>query len=87
MPRGTKWWRFRYRFQHREEMISLGIYPRVNLTTARLQRADANTAPIDPGFRPAAARRSSELCASVTKVRFQGGHAAWISGYRVHAAQ
>ena len=41
MPWGTKWWRFRYRFQRREKMISLGIYPRVNLANARLQRTDA----------------------------------------------
>ncbi len=41
MPRGSKWWRFRYRFQHAERMISLGVYPNVNLATARLLHADA----------------------------------------------
>ena len=41
MPRGSKWWRFRYRYQHAERMISLGIYPNVNLATARLLHADA----------------------------------------------
>src|SRR6266705_735385 len=41
MPRGSKWWRFRYRFQHAERMISLGVYPGVNLATARLLHADA----------------------------------------------
>ena len=41
MPRGSKWWRFRYRFQHAEKMISLGVYPNVNLATARLLHADA----------------------------------------------
>lgn len=41
MPRGSKWWRFRYRFQHAERMISLGVYPSVNLATARLLHADA----------------------------------------------
>ena len=41
MPRGSKWWRFRYRFQHTERMISLGVYPGVNLATARLLHADA----------------------------------------------
>ncbi|MBV8135228.1 MAG: DUF4102 domain-containing protein, partial [Deltaproteobacteria bacterium] len=34
-PWGSKWWRFRYRFRGREKMISLGVYPRVNLATAR----------------------------------------------------
>ena len=41
MPWGTKWWRFRYRFHRKEKMISLGVYPRVNLATARLSRDDA----------------------------------------------
>ncbi len=41
MPRGSKWWRFRYRFQHTERMISLGVYPHVNLATTRLLHADA----------------------------------------------
>ncbi len=41
MPRGSKWWRFRCRFQHTERMISLGVYPNVNLATARLFHADA----------------------------------------------
>ena len=40
-PWGSKWWRFRYRFHHREKMISLGVYPRVNLATARRRLADA----------------------------------------------
>ena len=41
MPWGSKWWRFRYRFQHTERMISLGVYPHVSLATARLLHADA----------------------------------------------
>lgn len=40
-PWGSKWWRFRYRFRHAEKMISLGVYPRVNLATVRLRLADA----------------------------------------------
>ncbi len=41
MPRGSKWWRFRYRFRQTERMISLGVYPEVNLATARRLHADA----------------------------------------------
>jgi len=41
MPRGSKWSRFRYRLQHAERMISLGVYPNVNLATAHLLHADA----------------------------------------------
>src|SRR5947208_10534043 len=40
-PSGGPGARFRYRFQHAERMISLGVYPGVNLATARLLHADA----------------------------------------------
>jgi len=56
MPWGTKWWRFRYRFHRREKMISLGIYPRVNLAAARLRRADARGL-LARGIDPSADRR------------------------------
>jgi hypothetical protein len=41
MPWGSKWWRFRYRFHRAERMISLGVYPDVDLATARRLHTDA----------------------------------------------
>ena len=35
---GSKWWRFRYRVDGREKMISLGVYPEVSLKKARDRR-------------------------------------------------
>jgi len=29
-PNGAKWWRMRYRFEGREKMLSLGLYPEVS---------------------------------------------------------
>jgi integrase len=70
MPWGSKWWRFRYRFHRTEKMISLGVYPRVNLATARLRLADARgllARGIDPsaerGDRRAANGRTFEAVA------------------------
>ncbi len=40
-PRGTKAWRFKYRFADREKRISLGIYPEVSLRLARERRDEA----------------------------------------------
>ena len=40
-PRGTKAWRFKYRFADREKRISLGIYPEVSLKLARERRDEA----------------------------------------------
>jgi len=34
-PNGGKWWRFRYRFEGKEKLISLGTYPDVSLEEAR----------------------------------------------------
>ena len=40
-PRGTKAWRFKYRFADREKRISLGIYPEISLKLARERRDEA----------------------------------------------
>ena len=37
-PNGSKWWRFRYRFNGKAAMLSLGVYPNVGLKAARLER-------------------------------------------------
>ena len=34
-PTGGKWWRFRYRFDGKAKMLSLGIFPDVSLKDAR----------------------------------------------------
>ena len=38
---GAKWWRFRYRWQGREQMLSLETYPDTPLLEARKQRDTA----------------------------------------------
>ena len=40
-PAGGKWWRFRYSFDGKEKLLSLGIYPDVSLASARQRRDDA----------------------------------------------
>lgn len=40
-PSGGKWWRFKYRFDGREKLLSLGTYPEVSLADARTRREDA----------------------------------------------
>ncbi len=37
-PSGGKWWRFKYRFNHKEKLLSLGIYPDITLKAARERR-------------------------------------------------
>lgn len=37
-PNGTRYWRFRYRINGKEKMVSLGVYPEVTLKLARERR-------------------------------------------------
>jgi len=37
-PNGGKWWRFKYRYENKEQLLSLGIYPEVSLKEARERR-------------------------------------------------
>lgn len=50
-PNGSKWWRFRYRYNGKEKMLSIGTYPEVTLKAARAMRVtvcDLLTQGIDP---------------------------------------
>ena len=50
-PRGSKLWRFKYRFRDKEKLISFGAYPSVSLLQARKMRDQAReklAAGIDP---------------------------------------
>ena len=38
MPNGGKWWRFKYRFNNKEKLLSLGTYPDITLKAARDRR-------------------------------------------------
>jgi hypothetical protein len=40
-PSGSMWWRFRYRLNGKEKLISLGTYPEVSLKCARERRDEA----------------------------------------------
>ena len=40
-PNGSKGWRFRYRFDGKPKMLSLGTYPDIPLTEARVKRDEA----------------------------------------------
>ncbi len=51
-PTGGKWWRFRYRFDGKAKMLSLGVYPDVSLKDARDRRDEARKLladGVDPG--------------------------------------
>ena len=59
-PNGSKVWRFKYHFQGREKLISLGSYPAVSLKDAREKASEARKA-LGSGKDPSAQRQQSKL--------------------------
>jgi integrase len=37
-PKGYKWWRFKYKYNNRDKLVSFGVYPEVSLQDARHKR-------------------------------------------------
>jgi integrase len=58
-PNGAKWWRFKYRFEEKEKLISFGTYPDVPLSLARKRRAEARQL-VAAGVDPSAARQEAK---------------------------
>ena len=66
-PNGGKWWRFRYRFDGKEKMLSLGTYPDISLKVARDKRDEARTLVangVDPSDSRKAIKSSKANCAA-----------------------
>ncbi len=62
-PSGGKWWRLKYRFDGKEKLLSLGIYPDVGLKGARERRDTARKLladGIDPGVNRKAQKAARE---------------------------
>ncbi|MHB8810415.1 MAG: tyrosine-type recombinase/integrase [Desulfobulbaceae bacterium] len=56
---GGKWWRFKYRFQGKEKLLSFGTYPEVSLASAR-ERRDAARKLVASGIDPSASRKEEK---------------------------
>ncbi|MDB2705794.1 integrase arm-type DNA-binding domain-containing protein, partial [Pseudomonadota bacterium] len=59
-PKGSKRWRFKYRFQGKGKLLSVGVYPDVTLKTARARRDEYRTLIAD-GIDPSALRKAEKL--------------------------
>jgi integrase len=58
-PKGGKWWRLKYRFDGKEKLLSLGVYPDVSLKQARERRDDARKLVAD-GVDPSKNRKAKK---------------------------
>ncbi len=66
-PSGTRGWRFKYYFQGREKLLSLGPYPEITLKVARDRRLEARRL-VEMGTDPSV-RRQAERAAQIRHVR------------------
>lgn len=62
-PNGSKWWRFRYRFERKPNMLSLGVYPDTSLKDAREKRDDARRL-LASGVNPSEHRKAKRAAVS-----------------------
>ncbi|MFJ5445864.1 tyrosine-type recombinase/integrase [Methylobacillus methanolivorans] len=85
-PSGGKWWRFKYRFDGKEKLLSLGTYPDVSLKAAREKRDEARKLladSVDPGENRKAAKQSRQTNASNS---FEIVAREWIAAHMVNKA-
>jgi len=62
-PNGSKWWRLKYRYEGKEKLLSLGVYPDTGLADAREKRDAARkllAAGVDPGSQRKAQKAAGE---------------------------
>ena len=81
-PSGARYWRLRYRLDGKEKMLSLGVYPEVNLITAR-KRRDQTRALIASGTDPSAQRQADKRADALT---FETVAREWLARREVSEA-
>jgi integrase len=87
-PSGSKLWRFKYCFEGKEKLISLGIYPEISLADARVRRDNAQkhlAHGIDPGAVRKAQKKAETKATETFEIIACEWHTkfapSWKSGY------
>ncbi|MDX9822980.1 MAG: integrase arm-type DNA-binding domain-containing protein [Syntrophales bacterium] len=81
--KGQKWWRFRYRFDGREKLLSMGTYPEISLADARARRDEARRQVahhIDPG----ALRKAQKQAETAETETFEVIAREWHEKFKVN---
>lgn len=81
MPNGSKLWRWKYRVGGVERRTSLGVYPKVSLRAARLER-DRLQAELKRGVDPASEKQALKAVERATGETFQLIAEEWHTKYR-----
>jgi integrase len=78
--KGSKLWRFRYRFDRKEKLLSLGIYPEISLVDAR-QRRDEARRQLAHGIDPGALRKAQKQTETEEKETFEVVAREWHTAF------
>ena len=78
--KGSKLWRFRYRFDRKEKLLSLGIYPEISLVDAR-QRRDEARRQLAHGIDPGALRKAQKQAETEEKETFEVVAREWHTAF------
>jgi integrase len=77
-PKGSRWWRLRYFWQGKEQLLSLGTYPEISLAIARQRRDDAREL-VANGVNPSVDRRQKKASERESAERTYGAIAKqWL---------
>lgn len=77
-PAGGRWWRFKYRFNGKEKLLSLGTYPDTGLKDARDKR-DAARKLLADGSDPGAARKAEKAAKAAAAINtLESVSRAWL---------
>jgi len=83
-PNDSKYWRLKYRFNGKEKLLALGVYPDTNLANAREKRDEAHRLlanNVDPGIAKQTTKRSAQLAAENT---FEAIGREWFAKFSVN---
>lgn len=81
-PRGGRYWRFKYRIQGSEKLLSVGVYPDVSLKLAR-ERREAARKLVAMGVDPSTKRQAEKLARADT---FEAVALEWLELQRAKLA-
>lgn len=80
-PIGSKYWRFKYRFEGKEKLLALGIYPDVSLAGAR-ERRDQARKQVSSGIDPNVLKQTTKQAAiSLTENSFESVAREWFAKF------
>lgn len=77
-PTGSKYWRLKYRFNKKEKRLAIGVYPRVSLKEARIQKDQAKDLLVK-GIDPSAEKQRKRLEEANPENTFNAVADAWIN--------